>query len=249
MDTHDGTGRPPGTPSSEVVRLPYVPVALALLALIIAVTAGALYLTRHARSDAATVVEATVLPTASAPPTVVPIVAAAATPTALATATTVPTLTSTVVPIATRGTTATASGMVTGVATAATSTPLEKEIEQAYIKQWQVYRQAAMTGDTTHLSEVLDGDALKLITDEITSRKSQGRGADLRTTHTYFLRNVTADAAEVDDQYVDDSRWIDIKTGQTLPRQDPPQTFVGTFQLHKVNGVWKVVTVTRDERK
>jgi len=255
MDTHDGTGRPPGTPS-EVVRLPYIPVALVLLALIIAVTAGALYLTRHARSDATTVVEATVFPTASVPPTAVPIVAAAATPTALATATTVPTVTSTVVPTtkpsgvaatSTPGSVAPATNGASGTRVA--TTPLEKEIETAYLRYWEVYRQAAATDDTSHLNEVLAGDALKWTTDELNQRKSQGRGADIRTNHTYFLRRVTADTAEVDDQYTDNSVWIDLKSGQLVPRTAPPDTVVATSQLHKMDGVWKVVSGTRDERK
>jgi hypothetical protein len=126
------------------------------------------------------------------------------------------------------------------------SSPLEQDIEAAYLHYWQVYRDAAATDDVSPLPEVLNGDALQWTIDDFNQWKTQGRGVDVQVKHEYVLRDVTSDHAEVDDQYTDASRWIDLKTGQRLARQGPPQTVTQTFLLERTDGTWKIYSGTRN---
>src|SRR5579885_3093833 len=59
----------------------------------------------------------------------------------------------------------TAAATLPGVRVA--TSPLEREIEDAYYRSLQVYSDALLNLDTSRLSEVLDGEALRSVAEEV----------------------------------------------------------------------------------
>ena len=139
--------------TAEPPRRPFWVVGLALLAAVLAVLVGSYLLgTRVAGqrigTDPAPTAPAVAAPTAA--PTEVP-GAAASQPSSAPTP----------------------SGLPPGIGVA--NTPTERAVAAAYEKYLQVYAEAALNLDTSRLSEVLDGQALQWVTDEINDRKARGR--------------------------------------------------------------------------
>lgn len=125
--------------------------------------------------------------------------------------------------------------------------PLEMEIEAAYLKYLQVYSDAVANLDTSHLQEVLDGQALQWVTDEINDLKAKGRpGKIIEDDRLTSIAFVTETSASVADEYTSRSVFADPNTKQPLPRTGPPLRVRQSYDLRKINGVWKIVNGTRE---
>ncbi|MHB0929244.1 MAG: hypothetical protein ACYC3W_10170 [Candidatus Nanopelagicales bacterium] len=217
-------------------RRPYWIVGLALLGLVVVLLAGAFLLDKQLRPRVgiesppvvATTAKPTSPPQAIAPPTVrpTPEPTATATPAALGAA-----------PTTTEG---------PGGLRMATS-PLEREIEAAYENYLRVYSEAVLNLDTSHLSEVLAGRALQLVTEEVDDLKARGRpGKIIEDERVVAFGRVTETSATVVDEYVSHSVYVDPNTKEPLPRSGPPIRVRQSYELRKVNGVWKIVDGTRE---
>ena len=218
--------RPESTvsPHAAPERPRYWIVGLALLALVLAVLAGALLLDRRARPNvgidptAAITAVAEVTPSTGAAPTTP---AASAAPTA---------------------TTAPAPSTVR-VATS----PLEREIEDAYFRYWEVLAQAYLNLDPSLLAEATSGAELTRQEQQIRELRSQGRAAKLIVDHHLTFVEVSSDRAVIYDEYVNRSIFVNPVTKQELPTKEPPETEKISFQMRKVNGIWKVVDGRRHD--
>ncbi len=220
-------------------RRPYWLIGLALLGLVVILLAGAFLLDRQLRPRVgiesppavATAVRPTSAPVAIVPPTVPASPAPTTQPAPASTATTAAGVPTTEVP---------------GGPRVATS-PLEQEIEVAYQNYLRVYSEAVLNLDANHLSEVLAGQALQLVTDEVNGLKARGRPVKIvEDDRVVALGRVTETSATVVDEYVSRSVYIDPGTMQPLPRTGPPSRVRQSYELRKLNGVWKVVDGTRE---
>ena len=121
----------------------------------------------------------------------------------------------------------------------ATSTDVKTQVERAYLHYWDVYTEANLNLDTSRLGEVLTGEALKNVQDQIDEQKSKNQPVRIRVEHKYSIVLVDEATATVDDTYVNHSQRLDPRTGEPVD-EDPNQQVRRTYTLKKVDGSWKV---------
>ena len=219
---------------------PFLPVALALGGLVVVLLAAAFVLDRQYRRPVG--IEPAPPIAVQAPPTAVPNAAVRAAPTAapptvVPTATTAPraTLVPTLVPVP----------AAVGPAAPAEPTvdPLQQEIAEAYLRYWQVRKEAYLKMDPALLEQVMAGDKLERERGYMEQLKSKGQGARIEATHKFVVVKATTDEAVVFDEYLNRSPLIDLATGNELPI-GTPETEKVSVTMKKVDGVWKVVEST-----
>ena len=125
--------------------------------------------------------------------------------------------------------------------------PLEREIEAAYLRYWEVRSQAYFDLDPSRLSEVMDGAELSRETAQIGQLKAQGKAAKLDIQHRAALAQVSPDAAVVYDEYMNRSVFVDPVTKRELPTSSPPEMEKVSYQMKKLGGTWKVVDGSQHE--
>jgi len=220
-----------GADVSTEPRRPYWAVGLVLLAVVIVVLAAAFLLDRQLRPRVGIEPSPTmpVLAQASTPPTVAPspTLPAAATPTARAAATPMVAASPTALRVA--------------------NSSLEREIEEAYLRYWDVLTQAYLNLDTSHLSEVMSGAELARQEQQIRDLQAQGRAAKLEVQHRIAFVQVSPDHAVIYDEYLNRSIFVDPVTKQELPTKEPPATEKISFEMRRINGSWKVVDGARHD--
>jgi hypothetical protein len=255
-ETSPATGGGPPEPP----RRPYWPAALFVVGLLVALLGAAVVLNDRFRprptieTPGATVLSATPPAAAAAPstpptaqPTAVPTpsVAPTAVPTPTAVLTTGPSPTS-AVPKATSSA-APLAGSPAATAAPSVLTPLQKEIIEGYLRYWEVRIRAYYELDVSHLPEVMAGAELQREEGAIRDLRAQGRAAKWDVEHNFRILKATPDEAEVYDEYVNRSVFIDASTKQEIPAKSPPPVRKISFFLKKGDGSWKVVDGARHE--
>jgi hypothetical protein len=218
-----------GSPSDAAAapRRPYWVVGLALLAFVIVVLVGGYLLGTRLRPPVG--IEPPPPAPIGASPTVAP-TAASATGTAPAPS----------------GSTPAPSELTAGGHVA--SSPSEQEVEDTYYRYLQIYGDAAINLDTSHLSEVLGGHALQLVTEEIDDRKSRGRPLKvIEDDRQIAFGPITETSAILIDEYTSRSVVLDINTKQPLPRTSPPIRVRQTYVLQRFNGKWQIIDGSRED--
>lgn len=173
----------------------------------------------------------TVTAEATATPTPRPGGSLASTSTASVTETSLPATSLGVVPIA---------GIPAATATALA--PETREVIGVFERFLQVYADALRTLDTSHLSEVLSGQALQVISDEVNGLKTQGRPVELvEKNHHVGFDLMTGSSAVLVDEYDSASVYIDPKTGEPLSRTGPEQKIRIVYEFSKTGNDWKIV--------
>ncbi len=128
-----------------------------------------------------------------------------------------------------------------------TQTPVQREVEAAYQRYLDVYAQAVANLDTSHLADVLDGQALQWVTDEVNDLKAQGRPVKVIEDERILLFGRTTDtSATLVDEYTSRSVYMDPATKQPLTRSTPPTRVRQSYEFRKVGGAWKIVDGTRE---
>ena len=127
------------------------------------------------------------------------------------------------------------------------SSPLEREIEAAYLHYWDVLAQAYLDLDASHLTEVMAGDELRRTQEQIQQLKAQGRAARLDVVHQMAFVKVSPERAEIYDQYLNRSVFLDAATKEELKTSQPPTTEKLSFTLEKTGSTWKVVEGVRHD--
>jgi hypothetical protein len=139
-----------------------------------------------------------------------------------------------------------ASGLPPNVQVA--DTPTTREVEAAYGRFLQVYGDAAMNLDTAHLNEVLDGQALQWVTEEINGLKAGGRPVKIIVdNHQIAFGPVSDNSATLIDEYLSRSVYADPVTKEPLPRTGPPNRVRQSYEFRKIGGVWKIVDGSRED--
>lgn len=203
-------------------RRPWWPVGLALLGLVVVLLVGAVLVARQLRP-----------PVGVEPAPQAPTVAQATSPAVAAPAV------ATVVVAAPTAVSGVTSDSLPGVRVA--NSPLEREIEDAYLRYWEVLKQAYLSLDTSRLSEVMAGAELSRQEQQIRDLRSKGRAAKLEVDHRIAFANVAEERAVVYDEYLNRSVFLDAATKQELPTKEQPQTEKTSFEMRKINGSWKVI--------
>lgn len=121
-----------------------------------------------------------------------------------------------------------------------------QEVEQAYLKYWEVYSEAMYTLRTSRLSEVAAGERLEQAVVEVEKLKAQGKAAKIDVEHHFFVFDATANSAKVHDEYVNNSYAIDPETKQPVGAPGKSESIIDTYFLERIDGVWKVVRGVRE---
>lgn len=127
------------------------------------------------------------------------------------------------------------------------NSPLEREIEEAYYRYWDVLRQAYLNLDTSRLGEVMSEAELDRQVEQIGELKAQGKAAKLQVDHRIAFVRVSSDQAVIYDEYVNRSSFVDPVTKQELPTEAPPETEKISFEMKKIDNTWKVVDAAQHE--
>lgn len=131
-------------------------------------------------------------------------------------------------------------------ATATALAPETREVIGVFERFLQVYSQALRTLDTSHLGEVLSGQALQVISDEVNGLKAQGKPVELvEKDHRVGFDLMTDSSAVLVDEYDSASVYIDPKTGEPLLRTGPEQNIRMVYEFSKVGNDWKIVQSAR----
>ncbi|HLG72492.1 MAG TPA: hypothetical protein VK009_18905 [Chloroflexota bacterium] len=132
------------------------------------------------------------------------------------------------------------------VASAASSnSPAAQAVLDAYQHYWQVYSNALLNLDTSHVGDVAAGEELTRIQQEVANFKQRNDAVRVVVEHHYLVFDVNADNAKVYDEVHDRSYAVDPVTKQ--PPQGPDQAHIekDTFFFTKTDGGWKVSASTR----
>jgi hypothetical protein len=237
-------------------RRPFWPVAVFLFGLLVALIGAAFFLDQQYRPRVGVEpVQVAEGPTATVG---APITAPSPTsvPTAPATPSVAPTLAATAAALPTNVATQAPgkpSVVATGPAAAATLpsnladllTPLQKEIADAYLRYWDARMRAYYYLDTAPLLDVMAGAELERETQGVEELRAQGRAAKWDVEHNFRVVRSTPDEAEVYDEYVNHSVFLDAATKVETPAKGAPPVRKITFFMKRIDGRWKVVDGSR----
>jgi hypothetical protein len=205
--------------TAEPPRRPFWVVGMALLAAVLAVLVGSYLMGARLRPRIGT----------DPAPTAPAVAAPTAAPTAVAGAAT-PQPSSAPTP----------SGLPPGIGVA--SSPTERAVGEAHERYLRIYSEAVLNLDTAHLHEVLAGEALQSVTDEVNDLKRQGRPVRINESDRLVaLTDVTETSALLMEVFTSRSVYVNPATGQPYPRTGPPERISQSYTFQKVDGVWKIV--------
>jgi hypothetical protein len=262
--SHMGDGGSRETPDSSpeapgYVRVP-LPIAAAGVIVVLAVLlAIGLYANANLRARGvilptpATAVEAatTAVPTlapatplaASTAATPIPAAATATSPAApTAAATSAPTQV-----VAVESATPTSAPVVGSVSPTPSPTvepTLAAKVGAAYERYWQVRSQALLDLDKSHLSEAMGGDHLASTSNLIDQLIEENRAIQTSVDHDYQVVKASEGSAEIFDDYLSSSFYIDPQSLRPLsaPASDELRVL---YQMINIDGVWKVIDSVR----
>ncbi|HET7767137.1 MAG TPA: hypothetical protein VFN74_00080 [Chloroflexota bacterium] len=120
-------------------------------------------------------------------------------------------------------------------------TPLEREVEDAYARYWQVVTEAYKTLDTSKLPQVVAGVELEREERQIRALASQGRAARLSFDHNLSFDRTSSNEAVLFDELVNRSVFVDLATGQDMKTNTEPEIQKVSHQFRKIDGTWKIV--------
>jgi hypothetical protein len=137
------------------------------------------------------------------------------------------------------------------VATNATpSTPptldsvLVAEVGKAYEQYWQIRTHALLELDKTHLSEAMGGDHLNSVSQRIDELRTENRAIKTNVDHDFTVVQVSGNAAQIVDDYISDSIYVDPATQRPLSEPASDELRV-LYRLSRSEGTWKVVDSVR----
>ena len=125
--------------------------------------------------------------------------------------------------------------------------PLEREVQAAYLRYWDVLTEANLSLDTSRLPEVTAGRELAQAQQQVEELKAKGKAAKVDVEHRIALAKVTPDEAVVADEYLNKSVYVDPVTKAEFKTTAPPTVEKLSFTLRKIDGQWKVVEAVRHD--
>ena len=129
-------------------------------------------------------------------------------------------------------------------ATTSTTLSVEQEVEQAYLKSWDVYAKAMRDLDETLLPQAFARETLATREDEVAALKAKGTPARMAAEHDISVEEVTATTARLRDVYINHSVLLDPQSGEPT-EPDPQERYEVIVTLERLDGRWKVVFIER----
>ncbi len=123
---------------------------------------------------------------------------------------------------------------------------LVAEVTRAYEQYWQIRSQAFLDLDKTHLAEIMSGDHMDMLGERIDELRTENRAIKTDVDHQFQVVQVTGDTAQIIDDYISNSIYVDPVT--KLPLSEPAADELRVlYRLNKADGKWKVVDSVRDD--
>jgi hypothetical protein len=116
---------------------------------------------------------------------------------------------------------------------------------QAYLHYWDVYSDALITLDSSHLADVMAGDELSRARQLIDQLHSESHALKTDVAHHYEITSVSNDVATITDNFLNRSYDVDAVTKQPVGSPNPPTTESLLYRMETVDGVWKVVRAVK----
>jgi hypothetical protein len=127
------------------------------------------------------------------------------------------------------------------------TTELGQELESAYLDYVRVLGEALLTLDPAPLSQVLAGEALQEVTEEIQARKAAEFPAQLNLTAYWLAFYHHRDGAPaILALYVDQTAPVDPRTGRATRPQDSLPLLRESYVMQRTDEGWRVVRRTRE---
>lgn len=126
-------------------------------------------------------------------------------------------------------------------ATTTTTLSVEQEVEQAYLKSWDVYVKAVRDLDTSRLAEAYAGEALELKVNEVERLRAAQTPVRYEVEHDYDIRLETPTRAVVVDRQLNHAVLLNMK-GEPL-EPDPNEVVKYEFVMEKRGETWFVLNV------
>ncbi len=245
-----GTEQPDTAEAGQTsyLRLPWPQVALGLVGIVVVALAIGLFANRYLRLQvglvSTPVAALTPVPpaTPAPPPATSPPVGAAPTPAPTQLAQTLPSATAT--PHRETPTPTEALPAVTPSARPTLDPVQVAEVSAAYDRYWQVRSEALLDLDKTRLPEVMGGDHLNSIAQLVDQLQGENRAIKTDVDHDSHVVGVKGDAAEVADDYISNSFYVDPVTKHPLSEPGSDELRV-LYRMAKFNGTWRVVDSVR----
>ena len=116
------------------------------------------------------------------------------------------------------------------------------QVEVAYLRYWEVWKEANLKLDPSILDQVMAGDALEKAQQVIEQAKTNNEPVLIRVQHDYNI-SIRPEFASVDDSVLDKSVRADPETQKPIgPERN--EVIRNSYTLKKVGGQWKVTFVT-----
>ncbi|MHB1131014.1 MAG: hypothetical protein ACYC4L_01360 [Chloroflexota bacterium] len=125
--------------------------------------------------------------------------------------------------------------------------PLEREIEAAYLRYWEVRAEAFLNQDTSRLSEVMAEAELARTRQQIDDLKAQGRAARIVVEHRIAFLEVGETKARLYDEYLNRSYLVDPQSKQAVQTPGPGGVAKISYELKRIDGAWRVIDGTRHD--
>ena len=121
-------------------------------------------------------------------------------------------------------------------------TGVEGEVEDAYLRSWDVYADAMLRLDASRLEEAYSGPALLTRRDEVAQLAAGNTPVRVHVDHDYEIVVLNADDAFVLEDHVNHSVLLDGGTMQPI-EPDPNRVVRREYVLRKGSGGWRVAHV------
>lgn len=126
--------------------------------------------------------------------------------------------------------------------TTTTLSAVEREVEAAYLKSWDIYARALDSLDGSELPTTHAGRALESVRAEVTRLRMANTPVRVRVDHSLTVRLLSHQSAEVVDRYVNHMVLVDAKTREPI-EPDPNRRVRYVFTLKLIGGMWKVTGI------
>ena len=123
-----------------------------------------------------------------------------------------------------------------------TPTDVRAQVEQAYLEAWDVWADALLRLDPSRLPEAFTGRALQVVTDQVVEQRRKNEPVQIRAEHNYTITLIDAQAASVEDRYINHNVRLDPETLE--PVEPDEETRVRrSFTLKLVGSTWKIAEI------
>jgi len=120
-----------------------------------------------------------------------------------------------------------------------TPTDVRAQVEQAYLRAWDVWADSLLRLDSSRISDVLTGKALEIVTAQVNEQRDKNQPVRVRAEHNYRIVLINAITASVDDRYINHSVRLDPDSLQPV-EEDPNERVHRSFTMKLVDGTWKI---------